>query len=267
MKKALLLLLVLLAVGCPPAPGAAAVFETRNDLAGYFQGFNGTFVLYDQTGDSYIVYNEPQSGKRLSPCSTFKIFNSLIGLETGVLPKEDAATLFKWNGVVHANPAWNRDHTLASATRESVVWYYQELASRIGGERMQRYLADIGYGNADIAGGLTTFWLHSSLQISAMEQVALLARLYAGQLPFAPDTVETVKGNLTLAASEGTRFMGKTGSAYADGRWQLGWFVGCVETQGKRYIFATNIEAGDGAHGPAARKITEAILRDYGILN
>lgn len=267
MKKALVLLLLMLALGCPPTPGAAAVFAEREDLAGYFQGFTGTFVLYDQAGDSYVVYNEPQSGKRLSPCSTFKIFNSLVGLETGVLPKDDAATLFKWNGVNHPIAAWNRDHTLASATRESVVWYFQELASRIGGDRMARYLAAVGYGNGDISGGLTTFWLRSSLQISAMEQVTLLTRLYADGLPFAPDTAETVKRNITLAESGGTRFMGKTGSGYKDGRWQLGWFVGCVETQGKRYIFATNIEADDGANGPAAREITKAILKDFGILN
>ena len=77
-------------------------------------GSPGTFVMYDPAGDKYIVYNEPQSKKRLSPCSTFKIYNSLI-LETGVLDQEDVYTLFKWNGTQYSFPYWNHDHTLASA--------------------------------------------------------------------------------------------------------------------------------------------------------
>ena len=131
----------------------------------HFAGFTGTFVMYDPAGDKYIVYNEPQSKKRLSPCSTFKIYNSLIGLETGVLDQEDVYTLFKWNGTQYSFPYWNHDHT-ASATRESVVWFRRARRARIGPERMQEYIDKIGYGNKDISGGLTTFWLGSSLQIS-----------------------------------------------------------------------------------------------------
>jgi bla regulator protein BlaR1 len=202
----------------------------------------------------------------LSPCSTFKIYNSLIGLETGVLADEDANTLIKWDGTQHGIQNWNRDHTLASATRESAVWYFQKLAVRIGAERMQEYLDKIGYGNRDISGGLTTFWLRSSLEISAAEQVELLARLYAGRLPFAAKNAAIVKRNITLVENNGTVFMGKTGSAFADGRWLLGWFVGCVEKEDNRYIFAANLEAPDGASGFAARKITEAVLKGLGIL-
>ncbi len=267
MKKGIMLLLCAAALACMPlAAGAAPAVEVRDDLAKYFRGYTGTIVIYDQTGGRYIVYNEPQSRKRLSPCSTFKIYNSLIGLETGVLADEDVYTLFKWNGTKYSFTNWNRDHTLASATRESVVWYFQELASRIGAQRMQEHLDAIGYGNRDISGGLTTFWLRSSLQISAVEQVELLTRLYSGELPFSPRNVAVVRKNITLAAGEGMTFMGKTGSGFADGRWLLGWFVGCVEKEGERYIFVVNIKAPDGASGGAARKITETVLKDLGIL-
>ena len=95
-------------------------------------------------------------------------------------------------------PYWNHDHTLASATRESVVWYFQELAARIGPERMQEYIDKIGYGNKDISGGLTTFWLGSSLQISALEQVDLLNKLYSGQLPFSAANTAILQKNITL---------------------------------------------------------------------
>ncbi|MBP2637376.1 MAG: Beta-lactamase [Firmicutes bacterium] len=267
MKKRLLILtLCVMVLSFVLTSANAAEVTIRDDLAKYFEGFTGTFVMYDQTNDTYIIYNEPQSQKQLSPCSTFKIYNSLIGLETGVLDHEDVYTLLKWNGTNYPFPYWNHDHTLASATKESVVWYFQELASRIGQERMQGYLNKINYGNHDISGGLTTFWLRSSLQISAMEQVNLLNKLYSNELPFSPETQAAVTKNITLSDTNGVKLMGKTGSGFQDGKWILGWFVGCIDNQGHRYIFATNIEAEDGAIGGKAREISKQIAKDLGIL-
>jgi beta-lactamase class D len=239
----------------------------KEDCGKYFEGITtGTFVMYDEANDQYTVFNEPQSMKRLSPCSTFKIYHSLAGLETGVLDQEDVYTLFKWSGKQYTFPSWNHDQTLASATRDSVVWYFQELASRIGSARMQAYLDKIEYGNRDISGGLTTFWLRSSLQISAREQVDLLRKLYSGNLPVSPENVKIVKKNITLLENADVRLMGKTGSGLQDDKWILGWFVGCVEKQGNRYFFATNIQAPDGAIGGKAREITKLILKDLQVL-
>lgn len=243
---------------------AASVVE--EDFSRYFADLDGTFVLYDPATDTYRVHNPAQSNRRLAPCSTFKIFNSLIGLEVGVLDRDDAKTRLAWDGTRHGIESWNRDHTLASATRDSVVWYYQQLAQRIGAERMQGYLDRIGYGNRDISGGLTRFWLQSSLQITAREQVELLTRLHAGQLPFTDETRAIVLRNITLSSDKGVRLLGKTGSGFQDGKWILGWFVGYVEREGKVYVFATNVEGPDGANGGRARTITRAILRDIGLL-
>ncbi|BBB91163.1 MAG TPA: penicillin-binding transpeptidase domain-containing protein [Methylomusa anaerophila] len=268
MKRWFLVLLTVIIInsGLITGVNAAALVE-KKEIGKYFTEFTtGTFVMYDEANDQYVVFNEPQSIKRLSPCSTFKIYNSLAGLETGVLDQEDVFTLFKWNGKQYAFPAWNHDQTLASATRDSVVWYFQELASRVGTKRMQAFLDKIGYGNRDISGGLTTFWLRSSLQISASEQVDLLHRLYSEKLPVSPQNVAIVKKNITLSEDNGVRLMGKTGSGFQDDKWLLGWFVGCVEKQGNRYFFATNIEAPDGATGGKAREITKLILKDLQVL-
>jgi beta-lactamase class D len=268
MKRVLLVFLAIAIINIGLMTSASAAdFVVREDLGKYFGEFTtGTFVMYDEANNQYIVFNRPQSIKRLSPCSTFKIYNSLAGLETGVLDKGDVYTLFKWNGKQYTFPAWNHDQTLASATRDSVVWYFQELASRIGTERLQAFLDKIEYGNRDISGGLTTFWLRSSLQITAQEQVDLLYRLYAGKLLVSSENVEIVKKNITLSDSNGIRFMGKTGSGFQDGKWILGWFVGCIEKQGNRYFFATNIQAPDGANGGKARETTKLILKDLDIL-
>ena len=220
----------------------------RTDLADIFQGFDGTFIMYDEGADRYTVFNKALSETRLPPCSTFKVFHALIGLDSGVLDRDDARTLMKWNGKPSSIAAWNHDQTLASAMRHSVVWYFQRVATGIGEERMQRGLDRIGYGNRDISGGLTRFWLQSSLKISPREQVGLLRALFNGSLPFAAEDIAVVKRDITLSSGKGLRFMGKTGSGSDDAdRGIIGWFVGGVETPHNRWSFAVNIQGPDAS--------------------
>ena len=238
----------------------------RDDFGHYFKGIEkGTFVLYDETNDQHLIYNLTQSEAKLSPCSTFKIYNSLAGLEYRVLNSKDQKTLKKWDGSPQPYDNWKKDHTLSSAIQNSVVWYFQELATQIGETRMQVFLNKINYGNKDISGGLTTFWLQSSLKISAQEQVDLIHKLYAVELPIKAKNIEILKKNITLYNQNGVQIMGKTGSGDEEGKWVLGWFVGVVEKDGKRYFFATNIEGPDGAYGGKAKSITFSILKELGI--
>ena len=114
---------------------------------------------------------------------------------------------------------------------------------------MQEYIDKIGYGNKDISGGLTTFWLGSSLpRFPRWSRVDLLNKLYSGQLPFSAANTAILQKNITLSEDGGTKLMGKTGSALMAGGFP-GWFVGCVNKDGRYYVFATNIEAADGANG------------------
>ncbi len=108
------------------------ITEERNDLKKFYDEYNfeGSFVLYDQNNDKYIFYNEPQFKKLFTPASTFKICNSLIGLETGVI--KDAGYVLPWDSVKRWIPAWNQDQNLEAAYKNSTVWYYQELARRVG---------------------------------------------------------------------------------------------------------------------------------------
>ena len=260
----IMLLASLFCFSLPATGQASSVFHT--DLSRFFAGYEGTFVLYDEDSDQYTIYNEQQSQVRLSPCSTFKIANSLIGLESGVLAKDDALTRLPWNGHQYSIPAWNRDHTLASAMANSVVWYYQEVARRIGPARMQESVNKLHYGNQDISGGIDRFWLESSLKISAREQVELLKQLYNDKLPFAPENMAVVRKIMVQSAGDNLVFSGKTGSAYQNGQYVLGWFVGAVEKNGHKYFFATNIQNGPDAQGSTAREISRQILTELELL-
>ncbi len=257
-------LLLFLALMFCVQPSQAAAPNHLSRISSCFAGFQGTFVLYDELADQYSVFNEPQSEKRLTPCSSFKIYNSLIALETGVAADENL--LIKWNGEPSSIAGWNQDHTMDSAIKNSVVWYYQELASRIGPERMQKYLDALPYGNRDISGGIARFWLHSSLKISAKEQVELLRRLYQDDLPFSPRNMAIVRRIIVQSEQNGVRFSGKTGSAFVDGQYTAGWFVGAVEKENRRYFFAVNIEGEKEASGVKARAISLDILKNLGIL-
>ena len=74
---------------------------------------------------------------RQPPHSTFKIWNTLIALETGAAP--DAGFQQRYDPVKYPREdwwpeTWLQDQTLESAFRRSAVWYYRELALR-GGRR------------------------------------------------------------------------------------------------------------------------------------
>ena len=244
------------------------VFSQTNDtidLKNYFSGFKGAMVIYDYNNKKYLRYNKDQCALRVSPASTFKIMNSLIGLETGVI--KDADFVIKWDGVERYVKEWNRDHTLRSAILYSVVPYYQELARRVGEEKMQYYLDKTGYGNNDISGGIDHFWLGSSLKISPDEEVEFLVRLYENKVPFSQRTIDIVKDIIPKDEKETYVLHWKTGAAELNDTDKVGWFVGYVESNNDVYFFALNILGSDfGKIMPARRSICEAVLKELKII-
>jgi beta-lactamase class D len=244
---------------------AAPIEEIKPELENYFQGFTGAFALYDLNHNRYIRYNPARCAERFLPASTFKIMNSLIGLESGVVPNENF--VISWDGTPYEIPTWNQDHTLKTALQNSAVWYYQELARRVGKEKMQQYLTASNYGNQDISGAIDSFWLEGGLRISVDEQVEMLKRLYQDDLPFSQRSMRIVKDLLILEKTNGYQLSGKTGSVVRVAT-HVGWFVGYVEVQGNVYVFATNIESPNlGAKsGVKAQEITQNILQSLELL-
>ena len=92
--------------------------EFRDDLAKRFtaEGTVGTFVGYKVDDYLIIASDKNRSGEAMLPASTFKIPNSLIALETGVVADPDKE-VFKWDGVKRSIEPWNKDHTLRTRDR------------------------------------------------------------------------------------------------------------------------------------------------------
>lgn len=260
MNSAAHLVYFLLLLGGPAQAQTPATAEL--DLKDRFQGFEGCFVLFDVEANTYRRHNSKRCAQRFAPCSTFKIPNSLIGLETGVVT--DEKHVFKWDGQQRWNKEWNRDHDLRSALRESVVWYYQEIARRVGAERMREFVRKFNYGNLETSGDVTLFWLNDTLQISADEQVAFLDRLRRGDLPVSRRSLDIMRDILILSQKDGYVLRAKTGTQARDDQMIFGWFVGYVRCHNRDYVFALNI-SGAGASGMKAKAITLAILESLGI--
>ena len=220
--------------------------EIRDDFKKYYDEFKvqGSFALYDPQEDKYIFYNQDQFKQTFIPASTFKICNSLIGLETGVI--KDEHFVIPWDSIPRYYPNWNRDHDLKSAFQNSTVWYYQELARRVGGDQMKYWMDKANYGNADTTGGIDQFWLTGGLRLSPEQQIDFLKRLHDNELPFSQRSVDIVKDIMIMKDTLDYVVRAKTGLGIIDNK-NTGWYVGYLETKGKVYYF-TNCIQSTGQH-------------------
>jgi len=235
-----LLFVLTIVMAATSQPSLAQTAEQKN-IKKFFKSHKGAFELYDMHNKKYFRYNEARCAERFLPASTFKIPNSLIGLETKVIENENY--VIKWDGINRWSKDWNRDHTLSSAIHYSVVPYYQELARRVGLEQYKKWLDAISYGNQVIGEKIDTFWLDNSLKISADEQIAFLKRFYDYKLPFSKRTIDIVKRIMSEEKYEHSVLKYKTGTGTKEDGTFLGWLVGYVEKEKNVYLFAFNIEA------------------------
>jgi len=252
MRAILLLILII--------PAAA------QDLSKFFDEYDvkGSFVMYDLSKDSYIYFDSLRCYKQFTPASTFKIPNSIIGLETGVIKDENF--VIPWDSTVRQVEAWNHDMDLKTAIKVSCVPYYQELARRVGEEKMQEMVNKFNYGNKNISGGIDKFWLSGELKISQAEQISFLQKLYKEELPVSKRSMEITKKIMLLEDTLAYKLRAKTGWGDQDST-SIGWFVGWVEKGNDVYFFAANIESNNPADsfGRARREITNKILKSLGI--
>ena len=241
----------------------------------------GCFLLMDlETGT--VTRNDAQKcAKRLVPASTFKVPHALIALETGVV--SSTTEVRRWDGTKHAVEMWNQDQTLDTALRRSALWFFQGTAKQLGRQRMEEWLKRFRYGNADASGDITRSWLGGPLRVSPDEQLDFLARLYRGELPVSPETLEIVKATLvqgpgTVANTrdginmggpwkDGAVLSAKTGT-YPDANGELTWLVGHVASPRGGFVFVSAVQSPPSksqAPHPALASAIDA-LKAHGLL-
>lgn len=233
-----------------------------------------TLVIDARTGER--ILREGTCDQGFYPQSTFKLPLAMMGYDKGIL-------------IDAQNPRWpyqakfNRSKREQQDTdptiweRDSIVWYSQEIARKLGKKAFGDYVRGFGYGNADVSGGpgnrdgLTESWLMSSLKISPDEQVAFLKRFLDGKLPISADAVE--KTRQIVPAFKGNAdwyIQGKTGSGSmrnsagkADGSRPIGWFVGWARRENREVIFARLlVDTRRHADTPISFTVRDSMIRD-----
>ncbi|WP_266169149.1 class D beta-lactamase [Dyella subtropica] len=267
-------LFLLTLVGFSLTARAAPWHEHPEWQAAFAQaGLKGTMLVYDEKADAWHVVDAERARHGYLPASTFKLFNALVALDTGAV--KDEYELIRWDGKMRELAGapvaeWNRDNSLASGMRYSTVWFYQAVARRAGEQRMQAWINKEGYGNRDIGGGIDQFWLSGKLRISAEQQVDFLRRLADDKLSFSPRAQETVRRISITEAQPGYVLHAKTGfgseaaqNATKDG---LGWYVGWVERDGRRWFFALNVDLAKVGDAPKRVVLAKQLLGQLGAL-
>ncbi len=237
---------------------------------------NGSIIIYDLNRDRFYQHNPNRNNAAFLPGSTYKIPNSLIALETGVI-RNDVEVL-TWDGIERGlddSPieVWNQDLNMRLAFKYSAVWFYQVLARKIGHQRMQDFVNNIQYGvnkiqygnqNIGAAENLDNFWLEGELRITPQQQIDFLRRLEQNELPVSQRNIDIVKDIAIAEQTPNYVLRAKTGWVTSVTP-QIGWYVGYLEQNDNVYFFATNIDM-DSSTDPAVRlEITRQCLQDLGL--
>ena len=244
-----------------------------NSLKKYFDEHKveGCFALMNNATGKFTVYNLSRyRDSSYLPASTFKIVNSLIGLQTGKIVNDSMR--IKWDGVKRWSDDWNKDLTMYEAFRVSSVYYYQEVARRIGKDTMEIWLDSLKYGartaedKVVIRSAVDSFWLDNSLKVTPDQQVGLVKRLYFNQLPFFKSYQEMVKRAMLFENNANYRLAYKTGWGFNEKDHALGWIVGWIEENSHPYFFVLNIESPDKKFDmkPVRMKMLKDILKQLG---
>jgi beta-lactamase class D len=238
-------------------------------LKTYFDsaGVKGCFGLFNNGENNFIIYNLPRyRDSAYTPASTFKIVNSLIGIQTGVIKDENM--VIKWDGVKRWNEDWNKDLTMKEAFAVSSLPYFQEVARRIGRDTMKRWIDSLGYGNRNISGPIDSFWLNNRLKVKPDEELGLVKKLYFDQLPFFKRTQDIVQSVMLREQNSNFKLYYKTGWGELENGHGLGWIVGWIEENKHPYFFVLNIETADKNAIPRVRmQLLKGILAHLGFFN
>jgi beta-lactamase class D len=201
---------------------------------------NGSILIYDLEKDMYYSNDFEWANTGKLPASTYKIVNSIIALETGVV--ENDSTVFEWDGRPRTLPIWENDLSFKQAFHFSCVPCYQELARKIGAERMNFYVDKLGYGAMKVyETNIDMFWLEGESTINQFQQIDFLKRFYKKELPISSRTDLLMKRLMVVEANDRYALRGKTGWSIWNGI-NNGWFVGYLETKEGAYFFAANVE-------------------------
>lgn len=236
------------------------VLAGENQIESLYKANNvdGSILIESADGKQryqYKVNNE----ESFIPASTFKIPNTLIILEEGLI--KDPTEVIEWDGVEREYSPWNKDQTLKSAFQYSCVWCYQRYAKMVGDARYHEYLRSFDYGNQLTGSEITRFWLDGDLRVSVKDQISFLRKVYDDNLPVKQQHIDTLK-DIMLSESDGKiKIWSKTGWSGKDG-----WYVGYLVVNGQTWFFANHIVINQRSDLALRKQLTMDVFKSLKIV-
>lgn len=264
MRQLLVLLSILSFLNLPAQENLSKPFQDCN--------IKGSITIYDYKAKKWISSDIHDSHLGTLPASTFKILHTLIVLETGVVPDENAVV--KWPGKTDTvkygfRPDIYHDMNMKEAFKSSAGWVYVELAKRISKAQYKNYLTKVHYGNADVSINDPDFWNFGKLAISPVNQIEIMVGVYEETLPFSKKSFAVLKEMMKEEETEDYILRAKTGWTRYEGK-DIGWWVGYVEKKDGVYFFATRLIKDRATinrdFGKCRKEITKSVLGDMGVL-
>ena len=217
---------------------------------------NGSILI--ESMDGKVKYQHNVNDKEaFLPASTFKIPNTLIILEEGLIKAQ--SEVIHWDGKERDYALWNKDQTLKSAFQVSCVWCYQRYARQIGGKKYHKYLQKFNYGNLLAGTDVARFWLDGDLRVSVKEQINFLRKVYSEELPVEKRHIKTLKNIMLSEETENYKIWSKTGWSGKDG-----WYIGYLVTNNQTWLFANHIEIKNKSDLKLRKELT---METFKILN
>ncbi len=219
---------------------------------------NGSLLIESLDGKEKHQYNVNDQ-ESFVPASTFKIPNTLIILEEGLI--KDSSEVIKWDGKERAYASWNKDQTLKTAFQYSCVWCYQRYAIKVDDKKYSQYLAKFNYGNLLTGNNIERFWLDGDLRMSVKDQICFLRKVHAENLPVKKQHIKTLKRIMLSENNENYKIWSKTGWSGKDG-----WYVGYLVTNDQTWFFANHIEINKNSDLKFRKNLTIEAFKAIGVI-
>jgi len=263
--------------GCSLLPGQHPIDKDKLEAAidAEMGGANTCVVLLDaKTGLSAFQYGSPEVCRTpLPPCSTFDVPLALAGLDQGVITQQ---TVYKWDNTPQKVKAWETDADVTKAFHDDIGWWWGNLATAIGHDKLSDAAHRFDYGNRFVDGPVTSFWMGppngGGLEITTDQQAHFFKRFYAGELGLKPATSQFMQQLLVREVRDDSRTGRATFSAAegacpsnADGSNNAAWAAGRLQAQDRDLIYAASVNAADAPPGIDIRDKLRDIFASAGL--
>lgn len=206
-----------------------------------FQGENACFLLQNAApSQDSLRLGEELCKEPLKLQNQILLPWVLMATEKGLI--QDPKTLFKWDGVKHPNPEWNKDQFVTSWIENRVDWVTERILTQLGKKEVAGFFLQLGFPENPTAENLLLFSKAALSEKMPLKPRALaLSRdlFYIGKFRF------------------GTEVWGEKASS---SDWAL--FLGQIESQGKRYHLATLLKPGEKSSEPLSAERAQALSMD-----